>query len=1136
MTNQFIHLRAHSDYSLGQSIIKIKDLVNHALKSKMPALGLADIGNLFGSLEFSLECGKFGVQPIIGCVISIDYGLKDTRNPFQAKFANITLIAKNEPGYKNLLKIVSNSFFKKNTHELPHVQLEDLFKLSEGLILLCGGFDSPIAQFLTKNKENEAKKLITTLKKAFYDNLFIELQRSYNNTHIPLEKFLLQEAINQNIPIVATNSIYYLMPEQQEAQDALLCIANSRYTLEDDRKKATPDNSFKSSEEMQKIFSDLPEAINNTSLIAKKCSFLLEERKPLLPRFSKEIYSEKEELEKQVHKGLEKRIQNISDSKEREEYFQRLKYELSVINKMQFPGYFLIVSDLIKWSKAQGIPVGPGRGSGAGSLVAWALEIIDIDPIKFGLLFERFLNPDRVSIPDFDIDFCQERRDEVIEYVSNKFGKDKVAQIITFGKLQARAVLRDVGRVLHMPYGQIDKICKMIPHNPANPITLAQAIELDKELKASRKRDPEIDKLLTISLELEGVNRHVSTHAAGIVIADRPITEIVPLYQDDNSSMPIIQYSLKYAEKAGLVKFDFLGLKTLTVISMACNLIKAKGENIEINKIPLDDKKTYNLLSKGCTAGIFQFEGSGMREAIKQIKPDCIEDLIALGSLYRPGPMDNIPSYINRKHGYEKPDYIHPKLESILKETYGIIVYQEQVMEIAQVLAGYSLAEADLLRRAMGKKIKEEMEAQRSIFITGCEKHGLAREKAEEIFNLVDKFASYGFNKSHAAAYALISYQTAYLKANFPIEFLTASINSEIDNTDKIHLFCQEAKRIGIQVLLPDVNYSDTYFSIEGQNIRFGLSALKNVGQKITALLVKERNQNGYFKDIHDFTIRTAKYSINKRTFESLAKSGAFDSIHENRNQIFINVEILLKHANCILNQQNNNQLGLFDNLTSVDTNKLDLETIGDWNEKEKLNSEFESCGFYLSSHPLKEYADRLKQLNVVSSNVIEDFASSNSRNFFIAGVVSSKKVRSTNRGKYAFIQLSDEYGIIDLSVFDEQLLYKHADILTEGRVILCTASIRKDDAGIRIVAEKLYDIDSYMLNLEAYYTITIASTNFLDKIKKCLSSDGTVFINIALKLKEGHIVYFNHSPRLKTTWKKLELLKQIDNISLEER
>ncbi|MCB2081063.1 MAG: DNA polymerase III subunit alpha, partial [Rickettsiales bacterium] len=771
----FIHLRTHSAYSLSRGAIPVKGLVKLCVEHGMPAVALTDSGNLFGSLEFSLAALDVGVQPIIGCVVNLR---EASESPWEQKSpppAPMVLLAKDDTGYHHLLKLVSQSYLQGIYQGVPTLTLDTFKGASEGLIAFTGGAEGVLGQHLLARQPERAMEVLEVLKSYFPERLYIELMRHGREVEVQTEPALLEMAYAHGLPLVATNDVHFATPGMAEAHRVLTCIAEGSYISEGAHPYFTPEHYFKSAEEMQALFSDIPEAIANTVQIAQRCAVMSHPRKPMLPGFATgEGRDEAAELRVQAEAGLKERLEEAAYTEDmnaatREEiakpYFERLQFELDTIVNMQFPGYFLIVSDFIRWSKQHGIPVGPGRGSGAGSVVAWSLQITDLDPLRFGLLFERFLNPERISMPDFDIDFCQERRDEVIQYVRDKYGADKVAQIITFGKLQARAVLRDVGRVLQMPYKKVDGICKMIPFNPLAPVTLSQAIEMDKELQAERERDETVAHLLDIGLKLEGLYRHASTHAAGVVIADRPLDELIPLYSDPRSDMPVTQYSMKYAEMAGLVKFDFLGLKTLTLIDRACKLVRERVPEFDIRAIPLDDKPSYKLLSEGRTVGVFQMESAGMRDALRKMRPDTIEDIIALISLYRPGPMENIPTYIACKHGREKPDYLHPKLEPILKETFGVMIYQEQVMQIAQVLSGYSLGGADLLRRAMGKKIKEEMDAQRESFMQGAKKNHVDPKKAGEIFDLVAKFAGYGFNKSHSAAYGFIAFQTAYLKA-----------------------------------------------------------------------------------------------------------------------------------------------------------------------------------------------------------------------------------------------------------------------------------------------------------------------------------------------------------------------------------
>ncbi len=763
---------------------------------------------------------------------------------------------------------------------------------------------------------------------------------------------------------MATNEAYFAKASDYAAHDALICIAEGEVLTTEDRRRLTPEHYFKSQAEMAALFADIPEALENTIEIAMRCAYRVKSRAPILPRFGEG--DEAEELRRQAFEGLEERLRTrgLVEDRTREEYEKRLAFELDVITKMKFPGYFLIVSDFIKWAKAKGIPVGPGRGSGAGSLVAYVLTITDLDPFRFNLLFERFLNPERVSMPDFDIDFCQDRRGEVIDYVQQRYGRDRVAQIITFGKLQARMVTRDVGRVLQMPYGQVDRLSKLIPNNPANPVTLAQAIDGEPKLQEERDRDPTVKTLFEIALKLEGLYRNASTHAAGVVIGDRPLEELVPLYRDPRSDIPATQFNMKYVEKAGLVKFDFLGLKTLTVIEKAQKLIRLREASFDIDRIPYDDTKTYEMLGHGDTVGVFQLESSGMRDVLKKMRADRIEDIIAIVALYRPGPMDNIPRYIACKKGEEEPDYLHPMLEPILKETYGIMVYQEQVMQIAQVLSGYSLGEADLLRRAMGKKIKAEMDAQKERFVSGAEKKGVDPKQADYIFELVQKFAGYGFNKSHAAAYAVVSYQTAYLKANYPVEFLAASMTLDMGNTDKLMLFRREAQRVGVKVIPPSINASGVDFAVSKGQIVYSLAALRNVGAGAIEHLVRVREEGGPFRSLGDFAKRIDPKLVNKRALESLAKAGAFDALNPNRAQVLDAVESVLSMASRTASAAEAGQNDLFGGMAST-SDELVLPRRDAWLTMDKLAQEFEAVGFYLSGHPLDDYMRPLQKLGV---------------------------------------------------------------------------------------------------------------------------------------------------------------------------
>lgn len=1127
---KFIHLRNHTEYSLCSGAIKIKKLVKLAKENNIPALTITDNHNMFGALEFSEICAKEGIQPIIGCETIVDFNsfLSDniicqTVSEKEENFCKVVMIAKTDEGFLNLISLLSQSYLKRKSGIIPNIEFEDLKLKSKGIILLSGSYQGPIGKAILRNQKTKAENISKVLNSIFGDDFYIELQRHGWENEQQTEQDFIDIAYKYNIPLVATNDCYFLNKNMYEAQDALSCIADGRYVSEKNRSKLTQEHYFKSEIEMEELFHDIPEAIENTINIAKKISTMAYKRKPTLPHFDlPENVSEADELRRLSTLGLEERLQqkyvndNITDPIEqeqvRQEYFKQLEFELGVIIQMDFPGYFLIVADFIVWSKNHGVPIGPGRGSGAGSVVAWSMKITNLDPIKFSLFFERFLNPERVSMPDFDVDFCQRGRSKSIEYVQNKYGKNMVAQIVTFGKLQAKAVIKDVGRVLEMGYSEVDKISKAIPFD----VSLEEALELDEDLRGKRQSDPEISRLFDIAMPLEGLNRHSSMHAAGIVIGDKPLEQICPLYFDDEAEMPVVQYDKHYCEEVGLVKFDFLGLKTLTLIKDTLDFIKSvRNEDLDIDNIKLDDKDTFNLLKNADSLAVFQIESSGMKGMLKQIKPDNIEDIIALISLYRPGPMDSIPTYIKRKHGIEKVEYMHPKMEPILKNTYGIIVYQEQVMNIAKALAGYTLGGADLLRRAMGKKIKEEMARQRGIFVEGCKKFNNIDEKlSNEIFDLLAKFAEYGFNKAHAAAYAVISYQTAYLKTHYPVEFMTANLNMEIHDTDKINYYLQDIKKHKIKILPPDVNKSDAFFKVElidikdikDKNdtyyfnkkelvIRYGLGAIKGVGTDIMEILMKDRKQNGNFKNIFDFCKRLGSKIINKKTIESLAKSGSFDFIHNNRKQLHDSCEILGLYAKTCEEEQNSDQFSLFGDFNDNIDMLPKLVNTDDWVGYDRFQKEFEAFGFYLKDHPLDIIRDKLIKKGITFFNEIEECIDDNSI-IKLAGVVINTSIKSSDKGRYAFVSLSDPTGLVELSLFNSDLITQHKDLLDdkEHKQIVCECTVRKDDAGVRIHIKDLWLMEDFIKN-------TADGAEKVKVIKKRQAGD---FKDFAMKVKES--------------------------------
>jgi DNA polymerase-3 subunit alpha len=1103
----FVHLRVHSAYSLSEGAIKMKDLVKLAAKNSMPAVAVTDTGNLFGALEFGLAATDAGVQPIVGSQAHIRRQDGTAKQGHVLPPDQLVLIAQNSKGYDNLLKVLSKAFIETESHETPQFSLEALKSASEGLICLTGGPTGAIGRMLFEDHPDLAEAYLLELKEVFGDRLYIELQRhAGSEIEVKIEPGLIDLAYKHDVPLVATNDVYFANQDMYEAHDVLLCIAQGATISTDERRRLTPDHYFKSAAEMRALFADLPEACDNTLVIARRCAVSSPMRKPILPPFDNgDGQPEPEALRAQSEEGLRRRLEahvftdDMAPEKRAavtKEYQDRLAFELDVIIKMGFPGYFLIVSDFIKWAKDHEIPVGPGRGSGAGSIVAWALTITDLDPIRFGLLFERFLNPERVSMPDFDIDFCQDRRDEVIKYVQKRYGHDKVAQIITFGKLQARAVLRDVGRVLQMPYGQIDRISKLVPNNPANPVTLEQAVAGEPALQQMRDSDEQIARLIAVGLQLEGLYRHASTHAAGVVIGDRPLDELVPIYRDPRSDMPVTQFNMKYVEMAGLVKFDFLGLKTLTVLVKAVQWIKRKkGIDIDLARIPLDDAKTYEMLARGDASGVFQLESSGMRSVLRDMKPDRIEDLIAVVALYRPGPMDNIPSYIARKHGREEPDYLNPMLEGILKETYGIMIYQEQVMQIAQVLSGYSLGGADLLRRAMGKKIKEEMDAQRLLFVEGAGKNGVDPGQASNIFDQVQKFAGYGFNKSHAAAYAIVSYQTAYLKANFPVEFFAASMTYDMGNTDKLNSFRQELRKLKVPLLGPDINHSLPDFGVEEYEpgkfgVRYALAAVKNVGDQAMKSVVAEREANGPFRNLDDLAARIDAKQVNKRQMENLALAGAFDSLEPNRQRVFQGVEAIIRHAGSVAEEKASNQTNLFGgpSAEAVSTPTIQLPVMADWLPNERLQREFDAIGFYLSAHPLDVYGKTLKRLGAsTQAELLAKVGSGEPQRVRLAGIMVSKREGMSQRGsRYAFVQFSDATGVFEVTFFSE-ILAVSRELLDSGKPMLITCDARAEGEQLRLTAQALSSLEEAALTTVAGMKIILSDEKPLKTLKTLL-------------------------------------------------
>ncbi len=1062
----FIHLRVRSPYSLLEGAIRIKETAGLCKTLGMPAAALTDTNNLFGALEFSEVLSGEGVQPIIGCTLSV---LTEAPRPGERAQPTGTLVvlAQSEAGYANLMKLSSSAYLDVDATEEPHVRFQSVLQLSDGLICLTGGHDGVLNRLVCEGREPQADDLLDQLQKAYGDRLYIELQRHGRADDITAETYLVDRAYARGVPLVATNEPYFARSELHEAHDALMCISEGAYVSVEDRRKVTPEHAFKTGAEMAERFADLPEAIESTLDIARRCAFRPRTGAPILPSFPTEGgRDEAAELRARSLEGLKQRLEKVEPAASEAEYLERLDYELGIIERMEFPGYFLIVSDFIQWAKLQGIPVGPGRGSGAGSLVAWALTITDLDPLRFGLLFERFLNPERVSMPDFDVDFCQDRRGEVIRYVKDRYGHDRVAQIITFGTLQARAVVRDVGRVLQLPFGLVDRIAKLVPNNPAQPVTLAQAVETEPKLQEMRREDSLVDRLIDVALQLEGLFRNASTHAAGVVIGDRPLTELVPLYQDPRSDLPATQFNMKWVEPAGLVKFDFLGLKTLTVIARALDYIEGAGEvRPDLDAMGFEDPATYELLSSGGSIGVFQLESTGMRETLKKLKPDTIEDIIALISLYRPGPMKNIDVYVRRKFGQEEPDYLHPDLEAVLKETFGVIIYQEQVMQIAQILSGYSLGEADLLRRAMGKKKKEEMDKQRVRFLDGAGKNDVSKDKANYIFDLVAEFAGYGFNKSHAAAYAVIAYQTGWLKANHPVAFLAALMSLDSANTDKLAVFFQEARRMGIEVLPPDVNASEADFSVEDGKVRYALGAVRNVGFSAMEHVADVRRAGGAFKDLFDFAERVDPRQVNKRAMENLARAGAFDTLEPDRAKALAAAETLLAFSQAALAERESAQVSLFGG-TGGDAPGLARPLLPDvepFDPVRRLDEELSAVGFYLSGHPLDDMRPALARRGVALFAELPAKAADGARAARMAAVVRRRQEKVSQRSgeKFAFVTLSDPSGEFEALV-PPKVLREVRDVLEPGAAASLNMKIEDNEEGLRLILDGADVIDPF--------------------------------------------------------------------------
>ena len=1103
----FNNIKIHTQYSICEGAIKIDDLADYCKSNKIKSLGLADSFNLCGALEFSEKLSKVGTQPIIGTQINLKI------NNIVGK---ITLYAKSEDGYKNLTKLSSSSYLKSKETDDPSCTIEDLAKNNTDLILLTGNYRDLFGKLFYANKLRDFQETIKTLKQNFKDRIYFEIQRHNEEEEIIFENYVLNASKSLKVPLIATQQVFYINKEMYEAHDALRCIGEKNFIDDKNRFKLSNQHFFKHTNELARLYSDVPEALENNYNFHLRFNFKPKKSKPILPSISNTYNrSPKEELSRQAESGLDYRLKNFIFKKDtlnveklKKKYKDRLTHEINIINSMNFSSYFLIVSDYIKWAKKNSIPVGPGRGSGAGSLVAYCLDITDLDPLEFDLIFERFLNPDRISMPDFDIDFCEEKRDQVFEYLKKKY-KDGVAHIITFGKLKARMALRDVGRVLGLSYGHVDRLCKMVPFDPSRPLTLQESIDREPRFKDEVKSNPKVKKLLELSLKLEGLNRNMATHAAGVVIAGDKLAEQFPLYVDHNSNLilPSTQYDMYSSENAGLVKFDLLGLKTLTVIDKTLKRLKAKNINLDINKIDQNDEKVFSLLSTGETTGLFQLESAGMREAIKQMKPNKFDDIIALVALYRPGPMSNIPIYNDCKNGAKEPDYIHPTLKEILKPTYGIIIYQEQVMQIAQTLAGFTAGEADILRRAMGKKKKSELDRQKERFINGATNNGIAKDVANFVFTKIEPFAQYGFNKSHAAAYALIAYQTAYLKTYHKEDFIAATMSTELTNASKLREFVEELKRLKVNIVRPSINKCYAEFKAIDGKIYYGLGAIKNVGFEAISNIIEEREKNGKFKSFEDFIYRVDSKDVNKLQLEGLTKAGVFDEFDLNRCKIFTSIPKIISQIKLNNDDKKNNQSSLFSSNDNF-INKFEFSPSETWTQKELLAEEFKSLGFYISNHPLNEYAEIFNQLKIIPYDQFYD--NSNNEGLVAGTVMSIQEKKSAKGTPYAIIKFSDKKGEFELFLFSE-ILVKNREKLRESESFVLTLQkdkVTSENIKKRVNVKKIVSIEELLNEPYSKVTIELADNLKINEIKEILSSGGKTAIKLVINNKNKKASY----------------------------
>ena len=1093
----FVPFRILSAYTMLEGAIDPKAMAKLAKERGFPAIAIADRNGLYGAVMFANACKAEGVQPIIGTLLGV------ARDSEGKQVDYLPLYAQDEAGYDNLCHLVSKAHLERPLEYDPHVGMDDLAGYTDGLIAFTGASEGAVTRLLAEGQQSHAEAALDRLQTLFPERIYIELARRGNAVEERAEAALVDLAYARDLPLVATNPANFAEPHMHKAHDAMLCIAGSTHVDAEERAKSNPESYVKTYHMMEEAFDDLPEAVENTLVVAQRCAYAPPYRKPILPSLAGDLEGEARALEEDARKGLEARLEPYGEmsDEQRKVYFDRLQFEVDIINQMGFPGYFLIVADFIKWAKDHDIPVGPGRGSGAGSLVAWALTITDLDPIQLGLLFERFLNPERVSMPDFDIDFCETRRGEVIRYVQQKYGHDHVAQIITFGKLKARAVLRDTGRILQMSYGHVDRLCKMVPNHPTDPWTLPRALNGAADFKAEYDNDNEVKRLVDLAMQLEGFPRNSSTHAAGVVIGDRPLAKLVPLYRDPRSDMPVTQYDMKNVESSGLVKFDFLGLKTLSVLKKAVDLLKRREIDIDLSQLPLDDPKVYELMKAGNTVGVFQLESEGMRRTLTAVKPTNFGDIIALVSLYRPGPMDNIPLFGKRKAGEVEIEYPHAKLEGILAETYGIFVYQEQVMQAAQILAGYSLGDADLLRRAMGKKVQAEMDIQRERFVAGCkEVSGIEKAEANALFDLIDKFAGYGFNKSHAAAYALLAYQTAWLKAHYPEEFYAASMCFDMHQSEKLAIFVDDARRGGITVLPPALNYSEAEYTVEqtddGYAVRYALAGIRNVGERAMEAIVEERETAGRFESLKDLFERLPKGSMNSRQLEALISAGALDEFEPNRAKLMANADMLLAVADAAERERSSGQAGLFGGEDAAVEDDLRLKDTEDWSLSEARAREKENMGFSFKQHATAAYREIASAQGARShASLMSGGVPGGGRMGAVMAVqVEGASKGTTKRGKpFIRAEFSDASGQFSAACFEEGLVEKFLEWAKNGTCVKLDVELDSPspDEPPRITVRGAVPLDAVRGSMAMLLTLEVESVEAMAQLALALGEGG---------------------------------------------